>query len=507
MLHRLASAALLGVSLMLTQNAAPQTTSPAAYPRKTAGVKKLPAAKYPTHPKRKAANGRAGTAKRPASRLSAGKASSSKTGRIQIAAAAGRTRTHSVNPAEYAPVAAHVSPARQMATREEVIGQITEKLANPPVGIENVAALQPFFDRLHQLDLDPKGSVVRVLQFGDSHTAADMFTGALRTLFQTKWGDGGAGFSYAGYPFAGYRIHGTKRQQSVDWRVEGTHFRDLGEDAMVGMGGVSLSTDQAGSWVSLDADATSVEVQYLTQPGGGPIEIYDGDKLLGTVSTDGPTEAGHFDASVEAGPHHFEVRTTEHAPVSLLGMTTENASGVTYEAIGLNGAEASLLLRWNEALANTYMAQVNPALIVLAYGTNEASDHTWTEESYAAMFRSLIERCRRLAPKAAILVIGPPDRELRAGRKGWAPFAGVDRIVAAQRAICKQMGCAYWDTRSRMGGFGSMHDWVSVQWAQADHTHFTGEGYDELAGALFMDIVQQYNTYEGSATVAEGGRR
>lgn len=151
------------------------------------------------------------------------------------------------------------------------------------------------------------------------------------------------------------------------------------------------------------------------------------------------------------------------------------------------------------------MEQVNPALIVLAYGTNEASDRNWSEESYAAMFRSLIERCRRLAPKAAILVIGPPDRELRVSRKGWAPFAGVDRIVEAQRSTCKQMGCAYWDQRSRMGGFGSMREWVSVEWAQADHTHFTGEGYSELAGALFLDIVQQYNTYEGLSTMAEGG--
>jgi hypothetical protein len=123
------------------------------------------------------------------------------------------------------------------------------------------------------------------------------------------------------------------------------------------------------------------------------------------------------------------------------------------------------------------------------------------------MFRSLIERCRRLAPRAAILVIGPPDRELRAGRKGWVPFAGVDRIVRAQRSVCKAVGCAYWDERSRMGGFGSMHDWVAVQWAQGDHTHFTSEGYTELASALFMDIVQQYNTYEGPATVAEGGGR
>ncbi len=53
-----------------------------------------------------------------------------------------------------------------------------------------------------------------------------------------------------------------------------------------------------------------------------------------------------------------------------------------------------------------------------------------------------------------------------------------------------------------------MRDWVSVQWAQGDHTHFTVEGYDELASALFSDIVQQYNAYRGAqglaATAVEG---
>jgi len=34
--------------------------------------------------------------------------------------------------------------------------------------------------------------LVRIIQFGDSHTAADVFSGALRTLFQQKFGDGGA---------------------------------------------------------------------------------------------------------------------------------------------------------------------------------------------------------------------------------------------------------------------------------------------------------------------------
>ncbi len=99
----------------------------------------------------------------------------------------------------------------------------------------------------------------------------------------------------------------------------------------------------------------------------------------------------------------------------LLGLSTENASGITYEAAGINGAEASLFLRWNDALQEPLLAAVNPALVVLAYGTNEASDRNWTEESYAAMFTRIVERIRRAAPSASILVVGPPDRALRVG--------------------------------------------------------------------------------------------
>jgi lysophospholipase L1-like esterase len=464
----------------------------------TPAAKKKPAAT--------AAKKTAGPVKRaPAARFAptAKKGAAKKT--VSAKAAAGHAAvTHTTAAAAYAPGAVSV------AGRQATIARITESLADIKVGIEGAANLQPFFDRLKALETDPKSDEVRILQFGDSHTAADMFTGAMRTLFQTKFGDGGAGYSYPGYPFAGYRIHGTRRAQSVGWTVTGTHFRDLG-DGMLGMGGVSISTTHPGDWISMDADASSLEVQYLMQAGGGTIEVYDGEQLLQTISTDGETAAGHYDVAVEPGPHHFEVRTTTYAPVRLFGMRSEQPAGVTYEAMGLNGAEAGLILKWNEVLQQQLMDQRDVALIVLAYGTNEASDGNWSEESYAAMFKSLIERCRRLAPKAAILVVGPADRELRAGRRAWAPYSGIDRIVQAQRSVCRAMGCAYWDERNRMGGFGAMQQWVAVGWGQADHTHFTGEGYNELAAALFSDIVQQYNSYEhaaaGAVSRVRGGAR
>ena len=104
-------------------------------------------------------------------------------------------------------------------------------------------------------------------------------------------------------------------------------------------------------------------------------------------------------------------------------------------------------------------------------------------------------------------MLGPADRALRAGRRGWNPYSGIDRIVRAQRSVCRELGCAYWDERSRMGGFGAMRQWVSVGWGQPDHTHFTDEGYTELAAALFSDIVQQYNSYERTALAASKGAR
>jgi lysophospholipase L1-like esterase len=50
-----------------------------------------------------------------------------------------------------------------------------------------------------------------------------------------------------------------------------------------------------------------------------------------------------------------------------------------------------------------------------------------------------------------------------------------------------------------------MRDWATIGWAQPDHTHFTGEGYTELASALFSDIVQQYDSYQPPLTRAAQG--
>jgi lysophospholipase L1-like esterase len=173
----------------------------------------------------------------------------------------------------------------------------------------------------------------------------------------------------------------------------------------------------------------------------------------------------------------------------------ENTTGVTYETLGINGAEASIILNWNEETLRSNIERRNPALIVLAYGTNEAGRKDWTLENYREMYSRLIQRLRMDAPTAAILVVGPADRTQKIRKAGWQTMEKIDVIAEAQRQAALANGCAFWDTQSKMGGKGSMLTWVAAGMAQADHVHFTGPGYRMLGDAVFRDVMSQYDLF------------
>jgi len=391
---------------------------------------------------------------------------------------------------------ARVSPARRAAMIEE----ISDRLKDPPAhAIADPAALDGFYAQLASYENsmhsgEKPTDTLRVLQWGDSHTAADVFTGEARHDFQSQFGDGGIGYSYAGYPFAGFRIFGSRHSQSPGWTTQGNRFLQLG-DGELGMGGLSISTQRPDESITLDAPCTMLELQFLQQPGGGNLLFTDNGGDPVTIATDA-TEIGPgtFRYNCPPGDHHFEVQTEDYAPVTLLGWVATQP-GVTWEMIGINGAEAPLILKWDQKLFSQYLKDNSPALIVLAYGTNEAASPAWDEDSYRERFASLIDTIHSYVPESSILVIGPADRSLRQ-HYAWHPFTGTDRIIDAQRAVCRTHDCAYWDERDRMGGFGSMQDWVYAGWAQPDHTHFTGDGYRALADALMADLMAGFQDYK-----------
>ncbi len=257
---------------------------------------------------------------------------------------------------------------------------------------------------------------------------------------------------------------------------------------------MSLVAERAGEWITLEAECDRLELFFWQQAGGGTLQLFDNGIPVDMIPTAGPDGPGF--AEYEAGPgfHRFELRTIDRGIVKIFGWVAEKPGGVTYETLGINGAQASIILDWDEQLLTSHILRRDPALIVLAYGTNEASNRNWTRENYREMYGNLLRRLRRAAPAASMLVIGPPDRYYRS-RGRWLPFDRIDHIVAAGREAALAEGCAFLDLREKMGGKGSMRDWVLSGLAQYDHVHFTTNGYRKLASLLFQDLAAQFALY------------
>ena len=384
-------------------------------------------------------------------------------------------------------------PAVSAKTRMEAHEGVFNKVADgADIPVENAAALIPFFELLYRHQKGEIPGPVRILHYGDSHTAADEWTGDLRAHFQEKFGDGGSGYSFAGRPWNGYRREDVRTGSTRGWHTDGLVGRS--GDGIYGLGGVSMTAKSPHEAVYLLADGQQFELFYLQQPGGGSLQIYDNGNPVDRISTDGEEAPGYYHYDTVPGTHKFEVETLDHAPVRLFGWVAENSTGVTYETLGINGAAASIILDWNEPLLRSNIERRNPALIVLAYGTNEAGRKDWTLDTYRDMYSRLIARLREAAPAATILVIGPPDRYVHT-RKGWLDMDQIGMIIEAQREAAAASGCAFWDERAKMGGKGSMQQWVLAGMAQYDHVHFTAPGYKMLGDAVFRDLMSQYDLF------------
>jgi lysophospholipase L1-like esterase len=378
------------------------------------------------------------------------------------------------------------------AVRQAALTEVTDRMVVRRSHFENAAALGPFFELMNSAQRS--GQAAHILQFGDSHTASDDWTNAMRVAFQAKYGSGGPGFTHAGHPFRGYRRFDVSGSNSTGWVTEGT-MAQMG-DGRDGLSGISITARAPGQTVSLTTSSDRLQLFYLQQPGGGSMEFTVDGKQVGVIDTKGELASGVYEYEPEPGTHAYLLRTNSREPVRLFGWTSDANTGVTVETLGINGAQASVILNWDETLWSAQVADRDPALIILAYGTNEANNPKFWSEEYRADLRRVLARVRKAAPAASILMIGPPD----CGRLHALPH--LDDVVRVQREVAQEMGAAFWDWRQNMGGPRATELWVKAGLGQADHIHLTGDGYKLLGQALFEELEMEDAHYRSAQQAA-----
>lgn len=391
--------------------------------------------------------------------------------------------------------------------------------------LDHPQALHAFFEALARLDdagggggsgsASASGGAgaghddVHVVQLGDSHTAADVETGALRRVLQARFGDGGRGFVAIGRPWKTYFQEGIRGGMTREWAGEHgklTHGQFTG-DGEYGLAGYAIQTTRKNgrAWTEIFAPTSRVELAFLTQPHGGSVDfLVDGARTARVTTRGKSIDSGFRAFDVTEGSHRVEVISNGDGPVRLFGLALDRAStgGVVVDAAGINGERAVNTLSWNEAHMAAQLRHRSPELVVLAYGTNESSDDT-TASVYERQLVDVLGRVARAVPSASCLLLGPPDRALRGEDGVWTTSAKLLEVIESQRRVADAAGCAFFDQLTAMGGPGTITQWAEEQPPRArhDHTHLTREGYTQLGQAFGGELLKAYAAWR-----AETGR-
>jgi len=375
-----------------------------------------------------------------------------------------------------------------------------------PIEDPSGVGLRHFYDALSRT---ARGEAqTRIIVFGASHVAGDVFTRVIRHGLMARFGDAGLGFLVPANPWRDYYNRDANLAFSKGWEsfwVSRTRSRD---DGLYGLAGISFTSDDKRDWARVETarestfgrSASRAEVFYWKQPDGGEFQILvDGKPKLRVKTKADDAGPGYAVLRLPDTGHSVEVRPKGNGPVTLFGIALDrDVPGVLMDHLGINGARASSQLEWDPRVFADHLARRDPDLVVLAYGTNAIGDDDDPLDAYERRLDLVIARVRALLPKASCLYVGPSDRPVKveeAGRDGasslsFLPRPRQEQVIAVQRKVAHRYGCGYWDWAHAMGGDLSMLSWVHADdpMASKDYVHLTRRGYERI-GQLFMDAL------------------
>ena len=190
----------------------------------------------------------------------------------------------------------------------------------------------------------------RLVFFGASHVASDLFTGYIRSELQSRFGDAGHGFVVPVHPWRTYR-HRDINIESDGKRWE-THRIRVGDEEveMVGIAGVAMVSKYPDSFGAVSTTVENehgrtaglFELYYLEHPRGGDVDIFIDGRRARRISTRAArVETAYATFRVPDASHRFEIRTLSRRPVSLFGVAVErDVPGVIVDTLGINGSRA-----------------------------------------------------------------------------------------------------------------------------------------------------------------------
>lgn len=347
----------------------------------------------------------------------------------------------------------------------------------------------------------PPDSVLRISQLGDSHTAADIFTGQLRQKLQQRFGGAGIGW------ISPINVYGQRNTQvyytASDWLL--TSSRSTPADDYP-MGGFVATPTVANAQLTVNYNVNekpslwnaTVLVKQLKP--GQSLKLIDGMNYETTLDMRNNKDWQYISVFVML-PFTIIAESADSAKLGGIWLEKNGQPGVVVSPIALNGAKQSIWQKWRAKWLND-LARTKSDLVIIAYGTNESFETPFNVAKYKQFLTTSVKQIRKKLPNSAILIISPPDTMQRNKIKRGASCQAMQTphltsIRTAQKEVAKQQRTLYWDWSAAMGGNCAMQRWVERGLANKDYVHLTATGYQQSADSLYNALIRLLNLRNG----------
>lgn len=337
---------------------------------------------------------------------------------------------------------------------------------------------------------------LNILQIGDSHTAGNILPRRLRQHLLGRQGDGGIGLLPPGmvkdHPVITARLAPSPRWVTIRDR-SGARASKAGNARTLGLGGfVSYGTTPYQS-IGYDLAGTPGPSRLYVYANSNSqteknFKLYQGTTELSPRTS--PDTPGRSTFDLPAGATRLTLLSPgSSSDFQLLGLSLVPLSAqMSFSNIGVNGATFDILREWDSDVTRMELKDLAPALIILAFGTNDVVSDRFTAQRFAETLRDTEDWLHRNAPDAAVLLVMPP----RAPGFGAQARQNLDTAHAVMRQAAASYHWRVWDW-SQLGRDACTApcsgNTLSALF-QRDGIHLSARGYESTADLLFNAITQ-----------------
>ena len=354
------------------------------------------------------------------------------------------------------------------------------------------SAFQAFFAQLDRVIFEPNQHL-SIVHMGGSHVQAGVLSHRLRQHFQNLSCD----LDHERGLFFPFKLaktngpHHLKINRIGDWTsTRCAHNRQYDDWGMTGISVVSNSDTCGMDLIAYKSDSVRYTFNSLKL-------FHDGDALPkmcyplpDSLRTNEKERLTQYFWNSYQDSLSLRIFSTDSTDCTIYGAIMENDQrGITYNAIGVNGASTRSYLRCPKIGSD--FKHLNADLVIFGIGINDAymSTDRFDEELFYSRYDSLASFFIAANPSTKFIWLTNNDSYYKKRYANKNSF----KVSKQMNLLAEKYQGAVWDLFGVMGGLGSVKQWQSAGLAKADKIHFTEAGY-ELSADLFFDAFRQAYT-------------